>query len=104
MAQPTSTPRRSRVARSHTPPMRPPAACPAFHRAFGLSLVSTWPIPGLAAESLCPSPDIQVALGRDHEWPAFDAMPSQLRYVSAEGHDAAALHVWTLEDGAYFRM
>jgi hypothetical protein len=77
---------------------------PVFHRAFGLALASTHAIPGLRAESFCLSPDIHVSLGVEHQWPASDETRTQLRYRSTEANEAAALHVWTLEDGAYFRM
>ena len=77
---------------------------PALHRAFGLTLLSTQSIPGLAPESAGDSPDIHLWLAPDGGMPPVDERDATLRYRSIESDGTAALHVWTLEDGRYFKM
>ena len=75
----------------------------AFHRAFGLSLLSTQAIPGLAAHSTPGPADVHLWLGGDGGMPEVDERDSRLRYHSSD-EQGGALHVWALDGGRYFKM
>jgi hypothetical protein len=76
-----------------------------FYSAFGLSIATNRPVPGLIAEPENRRPDTRVWLGARPEWPTIRDFPDDFWYSSdANGEDAPGLRVWRLPDEAYFRL
>ena len=76
----------------------------AFHRAFGLSLLSTQTIPGLLAEPISHPPDVHLWLPGDAPLPKLGETSSELLYQRGGINRETGLQVWSLQGGRYFKM
>ena len=77
--------------------------------AFGLSLRTNQPVPGLQRLQRCTEADVEVYLGELPEWlkaTPLDSAGAQVWHVSSEQTPAGtpSLKVWTLRDGTFFRL
>ena len=77
-----------------------------IYPAFGLSLETNCPIPGLTPQSgSSHAVDTRISLNAGAELPTIRQLPCDL-WHSGESHDdgTPGLRVWRLADGAYFRL
>jgi hypothetical protein len=76
-----------------------------FYSAFGLSLRTNRPIPGLIPQSAVSPVDTQVWLDAAPPSPFIGASSDDIWYVrGGDDAQAPALRAWRLADGAYFKL
>jgi hypothetical protein len=87
------------------PPENPASRTPLFYSAFGLSIATNRPVPGLIAQSGSFAADTRVWFDALPVWPTIHDFPDDLWYVSDPVvGNTSGLRVWKLADDAYFRL